>query len=220
MVDLGTLGGTRGLPTGVNNRGKVIGQSNLAGDQATDPFFWDGAKMIDMSTAGVGGSFIVANGINDAGEIVGSAAFPNHPFDAAIWKSGVVTDLGALPGDCFSEALVINSKGQVVGGSFPCDFSSEHAFLWENGTMFDLTALIPPSPRLRWLSQMRLMIAAKLPATDCPQAALTLVHAVKLTFSSHANVITRTTRTVRKPPQFCQRRTVSRQSRLLKAFQP
>jgi hypothetical protein len=52
-----------------------------------------------------------------------SNAFANDPFDAAIWRNGVVTDLGVLLGDCFSEALVLNSKGQVAGGSFPCDFS-------------------------------------------------------------------------------------------------
>jgi probable HAF family extracellular repeat protein len=100
--------------------------------------------MIDMFTAGIGGSFVVANGINDAGEVVGAAAFSNNPFAAAMWRNGVVTNLGVLPGDCFSEALVINSRGQVAGGSFPCDFSAEHAFLWDKGTIFDLTALISP----------------------------------------------------------------------------
>jgi probable HAF family extracellular repeat protein len=143
MIDLGGFGGTSGLAVGLNNRGQVIGLSNLAGDQITDPFLWDGKKLIDMFTDGIGGNFILANAINDAGEIVGAAAFPNHPFDAAIWRNGVVTDLGALPGDCGSEALVLNSKGQVVGGSFSCDGIAEHAFLWENGKMFDLSKLIP-----------------------------------------------------------------------------
>jgi probable HAF family extracellular repeat protein len=147
MTDLGTLGGTVGSTSGLNNRGQVIGQSNLTGDQSCDPFFWDGEGLIDLSTSGVGGSFVCGhvNAINDAGAIVGSAVFPNHPFDAAVWKNGVVTDLGALPGDCYSEAFALNSHGQVVGASFPCDFSAEHAFLWENGKIFDLTKLIPPS---------------------------------------------------------------------------
>jgi|HubBroStandDraft_6_1064221.scaffolds.fasta_scaffold39164_2 probable HAF family extracellular repeat protein len=145
MVDLGTLGGTSGAPTGLNNRGQVIGQSKLAGDQTADPFLWDGEKLIDMFTTGIGGSFVVANGINDAGEVVGAAAFSNNAFAAAIWRNGIVTNLGVLPGDCYSEALVVNSHGQVVGGSFPCDFSAEHAFVWENGQILDLTKLIPPS---------------------------------------------------------------------------
>jgi probable HAF family extracellular repeat protein len=155
MTDLGTLGGTVGLPTGLNSQGQVIGQSSDAEDpgacapSVSDlancfPFLWDGEKLINLYTSSVGGRFVTASAINDAGEVAGAAAFPNHPFDAAIWRSGVVTDLGVLPGDCFSLALVINSKGQVAGGSFPCDFSAEHAFLWENGAMFDLTALISP----------------------------------------------------------------------------
>lgn len=155
MTDLGTLGGTVGFPTGLNSRGQVIGQSSDAEDpgacapSVSDlancfPFLWDGEKLINMYTNSVGGSFVTASAINDTGEVAGAAAFPNHPFDAAIWRSGVVTDLGVLPGDCFSLALVLNSKGQVAGGSFPCDFSTEHAFLWENGAMFDLTALILP----------------------------------------------------------------------------
>jgi probable HAF family extracellular repeat protein len=144
IIDLGTLGGTFGFPVGLNNRGQVIGQSNLAGDQNVDAFLWDGKKLIDLSTIGVGGSFIGGhtNAINDAGWIAGAAAFPNHPFDAAIWRNGVVTDLGVLPGDCASEALVLNFKGQVAGGSFSCDGIAEHAFLWEDGKMYDLTALI------------------------------------------------------------------------------
>jgi hypothetical protein len=32
MIDVGTLGGTFGGPEWVNNRGQVIGESNLAGD--------------------------------------------------------------------------------------------------------------------------------------------------------------------------------------------
>src|SRR5215472_7097603 len=33
LVDLGNFGGTCGLPLGLNNRGQVVGLSNLAGDQ-------------------------------------------------------------------------------------------------------------------------------------------------------------------------------------------
>lgn len=42
MANLGTLGGTFGAAAGLNHRGQVIGVSNLAGDQAADPFLWRG----------------------------------------------------------------------------------------------------------------------------------------------------------------------------------
>ena len=144
MIDLGTLGGTVGSPVGLNNRGQVIGQSKLAGDQFADPFLWDGQKMVDMFTNGIGGNFEIANAINDAGEIVGGAAFPNRMSDAALWRHGVITDLGTLPGDCFSQAFALNSRGQVVGGSVSCDGNTIRAFLWQNGEIVDLNTLVAP----------------------------------------------------------------------------
>ena len=148
MIDLGTLGGTFGFAVGLNDRGQVIGQSNLAGDQSFDPFLWDGTELIDMFTAGIGGNFLFANSINDAGEVVGAAAFQDHPFDAAIWHNGVVTDLGSLPGDCFSQAFVMNSHGQIAGNSATCDGNTIRAALWEDGQVSDLNTLIPSNSGL------------------------------------------------------------------------
>ena len=43
-------------------------------------------------------------------------------------------------------------KGQIVGFSFPCatgpDGPNVHGFLWQNGFMTDLNALLPPSSSL------------------------------------------------------------------------
>ena len=150
MVDLGTLGGVVGGPNGLNDRGQVIGASSVADDPAAcltgtggcHPFLWDHGKLIDMSTRGVGGSFQFANVINDRGEIAGAAVFPDGSSNAALWKDAVVTNLGSLPGDCFSEAWSISSKGQVGGVSVSCDNNTWHAFLWEDGSIVDLNALI------------------------------------------------------------------------------
>src|SRR5215469_867755 len=40
MIDLGSLGGTNGQPTAINNAGQVVGFSNLAGDTQADLFLW------------------------------------------------------------------------------------------------------------------------------------------------------------------------------------
>jgi probable HAF family extracellular repeat protein len=148
MVDLGSLGGTSGFPVGLNNRGQVIGVSNLAGDQITDPFLWDGEKLIDLYTDTIGGNPISANALSDSGEIVGGGAFPNRVFDAYLWRRGIATDLGTLPGDCFSQAFVMNSRGQIAGNSATCDVKLIRAVLWEDGKVFDLNTLIPRNSSL------------------------------------------------------------------------
>jgi probable HAF family extracellular repeat protein len=80
--------------------------------------------------------------INDAGEIAGSSS-----GWAAYWdKTGVIHNLGALPGfeDCAARA--INNRGEVAGYARNSDAPDEvsefrataHAFLWSKGKMLDL----------------------------------------------------------------------------------
>jgi probable HAF family extracellular repeat protein len=54
----------------------------------------------------------------------------------------LVTDLGVLPGYPSSQATSINNKGQVVGTLFNDTLQNatvEHAFIWSNGVVTDLT---------------------------------------------------------------------------------
>jgi probable HAF family extracellular repeat protein len=150
MVDMGTLGGTLGFPTWLNNQGQAVGQSNLAGDTKYHPFLWKkGNQMQDLGT--LGGSSGTATWINDAGDIVGGAwTTGDQAFHAVLWKNGQPQDLGVLPGYKHSMALSINSTGQIVGCATNhlntgciCDSTvCAHGFLWENGTMFDLNKLV------------------------------------------------------------------------------
>jgi probable HAF family extracellular repeat protein len=59
-----------------------------------------------------------------------------------------MTDLGSLPGYGCSFAAFINSSGQIVGGSYACDGSTNTATLWQDGTSVDLNSLIPPNSTL------------------------------------------------------------------------
>lgn len=59
-----------------------------------------------------------------------------------------ITDLGVVGADSCSYASAINAKMQVVGDSSPAcgDFDDvARAFLWEDGSIFDLNSLIPPA---------------------------------------------------------------------------
>jgi probable HAF family extracellular repeat protein len=57
-----------------------------------------------------------ANGINDAGQVVGIIVGITGD-DATEWSAGSVIDLGGLPGAMESVADSINNVGQVVGYS-------------------------------------------------------------------------------------------------------
>jgi len=142
MLDLGTLGGTLGLANKMNNRGQVVGQSNLAGDLTAHPFLWDRGSLIDLGT--LGGTFGLASSVSDSGIIVGGATNQNdQSFLAFLWKNGVMTNLGTLAGDDCSVANNVNSGGQVVGSSFPCAGGPSRGFLWQSGSIFDLNAYVP-----------------------------------------------------------------------------
>jgi probable HAF family extracellular repeat protein len=160
MTDLGTLGGTMGgefllgfeSALLVNNRGQVMGTSSLAGDRVIHPFLWTHGVMRDLGT--LGGDNGAAVWLTDNGEVVGDADLPNSPpgcqstscvHHAFLWKDGVITDLGTLGSDQCSRALMMNSRGQIVGTTIAvCGFESTHPFLWENGgPMVDLNTLVP-----------------------------------------------------------------------------
>jgi probable HAF family extracellular repeat protein len=150
MRDLGTLGGTYSQATAINNRGQVIGASDLKGGSERHPFLWDRGRLKDLGT--FGGLFGNANFLNDAGEVVGYGNLPDQSFHGFFWKDEVMTDLGTVAGDACSEGWGINSKSQVVGHSGACDFSAIRATLWEDGgPMIDLNTLVPSSSGLRLL---------------------------------------------------------------------
>jgi probable HAF family extracellular repeat protein len=142
MLDLGTLGGTFGGGNTVNNRGQVVGSSDVADDVASHAFFWDRGVMTDIGT--LGGDNSSANWINDAGQVVGSANLADGTHHAFIWRKGTKTDLGTVGSDPCSNGLFINASGQVVGTSTDCQGTILHAFLWDNGSMIDLSAQILP----------------------------------------------------------------------------
>jgi probable HAF family extracellular repeat protein len=151
MIDLGSFGGTNGSGLTVNDRGQVVGQSNLPGDVETHAFLWDNGILTDLTT--LGGTVSIPTWLSKSGEVVGGST--NHgdqAFLAFLWKDGVMTNLGTVDGDPCSEANSINARNQVVGISATCDFFAvQHAFLWENGRMTDLNTLIPSNSGLQLL---------------------------------------------------------------------
>jgi probable HAF family extracellular repeat protein len=142
MIDIGSLGGTCSLPNRLNNRGQVVGISYLADNRTVHAFFWDRGVLTDIGT--LGGPTSQALDLSDSGLVVGTANLADGTHHAFVWKDGVLTDVGVVPGDLCSNGLAVNSRGQVIGTSTDCMGTTKHMFLWENGSMHDLTAMILP----------------------------------------------------------------------------
>jgi probable HAF family extracellular repeat protein len=151
MYRIPDFGGPISFHYDLNDRGQVVGQSDLPGGVYAHPFLWDKKKGVKDLGLLPGGLSASAHWINNAGEAVGISGIQNDQFGhAVLWNHGI-TDLGTVDGDLCTVAESINSRSQIVGGTFDCNTAAFlHAFLWENGgPMVDLNAVVPPGSSLQ-----------------------------------------------------------------------
>src|ERR1700674_123760 len=149
MRNLGGLGGLCTNAEAINSRGQIVGTSDFEGDTVWHAFIWDGS-MHDLGGS-LGGNISQGFALNDAGVAVGFGMLAGDTiWHAALWRGiGKITDLGVVGNDQCSSAHAINAKGQVVGESVADCFSQYRPFLWDDGSIFDLNALIPPGSPLQ-----------------------------------------------------------------------
>ena len=144
LVNLAPAGQELSYAVGINKSGQVVGYYATLSNQY-HTFLWTPNKpngttgTLTTLTDPFGGTFSVGAGINDSGQIVGSASFANGHVHGFLYSAGKTTDLGTF-GGIDSAANAINDGGQVVGWS---DLSSEagHAFLYSGGKTTDLGTL-------------------------------------------------------------------------------
>jgi len=132
MVNLGALGPTSSsVAFGINDAGTAVGWSDEAsGPRLTQVTKWPAGGGGPIALNGFPSIASLAEDINNAGQIVGSAAFDTRLSDQAfIWTpQGGLQGLGTEPA-FFSWARRINEKGLVIGGVrvTPAD---NNGFIW------------------------------------------------------------------------------------------
>jgi probable HAF family extracellular repeat protein len=145
-ISLGDLGGYGSHASAINNAGRIAGNSRTRADGISHVFLWVDGTMKDLGTLD-GASSYTAD-INMADEIVGTALIDAPVYSRAFrYADSKFTDLGSF-GGAFSAAAGINDAGQIVGGSTLAgeEPQAQRAFLYLNGTMYDLNDLIEPLP--------------------------------------------------------------------------
>lgn len=126
----------------INNNGQAAG-SGGAGGSIYNPihgFLYSNGITTDVGS--LGGYPTYVYGMNNVGQVVGSATTASGGTHAFLYSGGNMTDLGTLPGGSSSEASAINSSGQVVGQSTAAN-GVVHAFLYSASTgIVDLNAAV------------------------------------------------------------------------------
>ncbi len=137
MTDLGVVfGGDSTLGWGINNSGQVSGSS------ANRAFVWDPVTLTVTNLGTLGGNYSTGFQINNFGQVTG-AADGNSEMHAFMWDPTTksMMDLGSLGGN-ISAGYGINDAGQVTGYLTIAGNSIQHAFVYENGKMYDLNTLV------------------------------------------------------------------------------
>lgn len=156
MQNLGALGPGARLASqarSIDDSGTVGGTAAYTDvypeDQISHAFLYSAGHMVDIGS--LDGPYGNVLAINDHGQAVGQTGFDGPLGDLPfLYSGGVMSRLGTLAGDIHATARDINNLGQIVGNS-GTDLD-DRAFLYENGVMLDLNALIDPASGWRLTS--------------------------------------------------------------------
>ena len=145
VLDLGTLpGGAEGAATDVNEAGLVVGISEDA-TEVNQPVYWLHGQVRQLEALDASRPWGEVLAVNDVGTAVGASAYPTPSGSAApvaaMWRHGEVIRLGhfEIP---WSLAYDVNNDDVAVGVSGVTPLVA--AFVWIDGTLFDLNDLIHP----------------------------------------------------------------------------
>ena len=120
----------------------IAGRSSATSRQVavpSTPICTAAARRRDLGTL-PGGTNSTAYGINNSGQVVGTADTSTGASDGFLYSGGTMHDIGTFGGD-LTWVNGINSSGQIVGWSYT-SAGRQDAFVYSNGTMQDLSNLV------------------------------------------------------------------------------
>jgi probable HAF family extracellular repeat protein len=152
LVNLGTLGGANSRADAINNRGMIVGTSEVGPDIFdSHPFLYVRGEMIDLAEI-IRGEFTWLVDINDAGDIAGSrvATDPDgsrqrRPF---ILSRGHLVDVRLPPDQGLASPEAINNRREIVGWINSVG-GALRGFHYHRGTLSLLDELVIESDPLR-----------------------------------------------------------------------
>jgi probable HAF family extracellular repeat protein len=190
MVDLGPPGSYQAIPAAINDAGEIIG-SYYTSSTDNGPFLYSNGQFARL--AAPSGAATVANAINNAGVIVGAISYNTNSAvsHVALYRNGVWTDLGTLPGATTGTAATgINTAGQIIAVA-GYRVTSYHPFIpaktvacvIQNGVVVNLNTLIPTNSGFNLSRAIAINDAGQILCNTKTQSGVTVSkeHAVLLT---------------------------------------
>ncbi|MEH2283213.1 MAG: DUF3466 family protein [Nostoc sp.] len=127
--------GINGIPYAINDSGEVVGGTTGGGIFPKLAFPYGAAFLYNNGTTNIINNNLeqnyVAYGINNRSQVVGIFGSSSRAF---LSDNGIITNLGTLPDDKYSQANDVNDLGQVVGSSGLTGVNDSRAFLYSSST--------------------------------------------------------------------------------------
>lgn len=118
VIDLGPFLNNKNTVTAVNNLGQRAGSSLHEATGRVEAFLELGGTRMMLGT--LGGSFSIARGMNNCGEIVGGSLVEgDEDFHGFLYRNGKLTNLNDLidraSGWEVIQAVSVNDDGEIIG---------------------------------------------------------------------------------------------------------
>ena len=147
IADLGNLGFQNTVANAINDNGEVTGRSGTSKTvegscsprfrpcptHVTNAFRWSAGTISSLGT--LGGNYSEGRGINNLGEVVGTAQLASGFSEAFLFRGGKMTGIGSFGADAINEFGVIAGEESIPGDGHT------DAIIWQNGHITDLGLL-------------------------------------------------------------------------------